>query len=152
MNKKEWLILLFCLGLVFIPGILGSVFVRTDTAWYKSIKPSITPPDAVFGPVWTLLYLLISISLFISWQNAKPTQKRTLIILFGINLLANALWTLLYFGMQNPLAAFIDILIINLTTILLIVFLRKIKIAASNLLIPYLAWTSFATLLNYLSL
>jgi tryptophan-rich sensory protein len=152
MNKKEWLILLSCLGLVFIPGILGSVFVTTDTAWYNSIKPSITPSDAVFGPVWTLLYLLIAISLFISWQRAKPSQKRTLVVLFSINLLANALWTLLYFGMQNPLAAFIDIIIINLTTILLIVFLRKVRIAASNLLIPYLAWTSFATLLNYLSL
>jgi tryptophan-rich sensory protein len=97
------------------------------------------------------LFFLIALSLYFAWINAKDKQeKRRVDILFALNLFLNVLWSLLFFKLQNPLGAFIDLIILWLSILALIIGLWKISRTASYLLIPYLLWVSFAGILNFL--
>ncbi|MDI9383965.1 MAG: TspO/MBR family protein [Verrucomicrobiota bacterium] len=118
-------------------------------SWYQQLeKPPLTPPGWVFGPVWTVLYILILISIVL-WVRSKgkayPVLTSAILV---VHLAANFVWTPLFFGMQSPLLAFIDILLLDATLIILIYLFRKSSLSAAYLLLPYLAWVSFATYLN----
>jgi len=128
-------------------GLIGSIFTRTGPdSWYSQIvKPSWNPPNAVFGPVWTTLFILMGISLYFLWEKK---DKKALIV-FGIQLLLNILWSVFFFGLQNPLLAFIEIIILWIAILLTIIYAYKVKKAAAYLLIPYIVWVSFAAVLNY---
>lgn len=125
---------------------------EVNSEWYQSVKPTITPPNWVFGPVWTTLYALIAVSLYLVWMSANKKQKKKIAAIYAINLVANTAWTLFYFGLHNPALALADILIVEATIILAIKYNWKINRKASWLLVPYLLWVSFATILNILSL
>jgi len=146
--------LVACLLIVYFIAFLGSLFtfnaVRSE--WYISIRPSITPPNWVFPVVWNVLFLLIALSLYFSWTNSGKNEKARIIAVFGINFLANVLWSLLYFKMQNPLLAFYDIVVLLISIMLMIAVLWKIEKKSSLLLVPYFLWVSFASVLNYLSI
>ncbi|HEX2960089.1 MAG TPA: TspO/MBR family protein [Chitinispirillaceae bacterium] len=133
-----------CESVGFISGLVSS-----PDSWYTSLKkPSITPPSWVFAPVWTLLYALMGISAaMVIHKNEKATAQN--FVIFSTQLLLNFLWTILFFGLHLPLTAFIDILLL-LATILLTYwkFLHISKLAAI-LLIPYILWVSFASVLNF---
>lgn len=155
MEKNKIKIFLLCLIIVFSIAFIGSLFTsgNTNSEWYQSIKPDITPPNIVFPIIWNILFFLIATSLYLSWTNSKnKKQKKELILAFGINFILNLLWTALYFGLRNPLLAFIEIFLLWTSIIFLIYKTQKINKISGYLLIPYFIWVSFAIILNYLSI
>jgi len=148
----NWKILILSLVIVYTIAFIGSLFTSIDNSWYDSVKPSITPPSFVFPIVWNILFFLIALSLYIAWTSSKKKDRKKIIIVFGINLVLNALWSLFYFRMQNPVFAFVDLILIWLTIIAMIFVTYRIKKVSVYLLIPYLLWVSFAGILNWLSI
>lgn len=149
---SKFLVLLICILIVFVLlGGIGSFFTSKNTGseWYNSIKPSITPPSWVFPVVWNFLFVLISFSLYFAWINAKTKQsKRKVIIVFGINFILNILWSILFFGLKETSFAFVEILLLWVSTLAIILVVKKISKKSAWLIIPYLIWLSFATILN----
>jgi len=131
-------------------GIIGSIFTAESvTTWYATLeKPVYSPPNWIFAPVWITLYFLMGISLYFIWTS-KAKDNRKALTVFGIQLILNALWSILFFGLQSPLYGFIDILFLLVGIILTILFSYKISVLAAVLLVPYLVWVGFATILNY---
>lgn len=118
-------------------------------AWYSALeRPPLTPPDWIFGPVWTVLYLMIAVSIVLFLRQSFRERPVTAWILIVVHLASNALWTPLFFGMQRPGWALVDILFLDATLVALILRFWKSSRIASALLWPYLAWVSFASYLN----
>lgn len=133
-------------------GIIGSIATTPAIpTWYAGLqKPSFNPPSWLFGPVWITLYALMGIALFLVWKKRKENKlAKPAIILFSAHLVLNAIWSILFFGLQNPFWALIDIAILWLIIIILIGLFWQIKKPAAYLLLPYLVWVSFATILNF---
>lgn len=129
-------------------GILAGSGGQGD--WYRSLeKPSFNPPGWVFGPVWTALYTMMGISLSILWRarHDKPAATPAM-QLFSIQLILNLAWSFLFFRWENPRAAFIEILVLNVVLMLTILATWRVSKIAALLLTPYLLWTGFATILN----
>ncbi len=118
--------------------------------WYRALqKPSWQPPDGVFAPVWTTIYVLTALSAAIAWRAAPHrTARRTVVALFAVNAVLNVGWSLLFFHLQRPDWALFEIVALWLSIAALAVVLWRWSRAASLLLAPYLAWVSFAFLLN----
>ena len=155
MEKKiNWKALIAALVIVYLVAAAGSLFTAGNTSgeWYDSIKPSITPPGWVFPIVWNILFFLIALSLYFAWNSAKIKEKKKIALVFGINFLLNILWSFLYFFLKNPSLAFIDIIILEISIVTMILTAYKTSKKAAYLLIPYLLWVGFASVLNYLSL
>ena len=150
----NWLTLVICLVIIFSIAIGGSLFTSKETngSWYDSVKPSITPPNWVFPIVWTILFFLISISLYLAWMNASKKEKLEIVLVFEINLVLNLLWSIFYFGMKNPLYAFFIIILLFISIISMIVITYRINKKSAYLVLPYLLWVCFAMLLNYLTI
>lgn len=147
----NYLKLLASLGLCFFVAFAGS-YVTTPNidTWYATLnKPFFNPPNWIFGPVWTLLYALMGISLYLVWNKNKYTKKDKLALLvFCIQLFLNFFWSFSFFGLEMPLLAFFVMLAMWVAIFYTIVLFKKINKTAAYLLIPYLLWVSFATLLN----
>lgn len=131
-------------------GFVGSFFTSSSVStWYETIaKPSFNPPNFVFAPVWTILFILIGISFYLVWTKNFGKQKNKLIKIFSIQLFLNLIWSALFFGLQNPLLGLIDIILLETAIIFNIKIFYKVSKTASYLLIPYLIWVSFALILN----
>lgn len=150
MKQKSWISLLLFVLLCLFLGFVGSVWTReTVTTWYPAlIKPSWTPPNWVFGPVWTLLYLMIAMSGWLIYQ-AENSQNRSIALgFYTIQLFLNFIWPLLFFSLQNPLWGLIDILLLCLFISLTILKAWEVRPIAAVLLIPYLFWVVYAASLN----
>ena len=151
MTRLKIIPLVFSIGICFLAAGIGSVFTTSaiDT-WYTTLqKPFFNPPNWVFGPVWTLLYLLMGISLYTFWNTKTHTkEKRRGLNLFFVQLALNVLWSILFFGLKSPIGAFIGIILLWLAIYLTIRKFLEVSKLAGWLLIPYLAWASFATILN----
>lgn len=148
MNKTSILILclLLTLSVGSISGIATSQSVDT---WFVTInKPSFNPPNYIFAPVWTLLYLLMGISLFIILTAARTRQRKQAVIIFFIQLILNFCWSFLFFKYHWLGIAFIEILLIWASIIAMIISFYKVSRTAAFLQIPYLLWVSFASILN----
>lgn len=133
-------------------GVIGSIFTTSSLEdWYFLLeKPTFNPPSWVFFPVWTILYTLMGISLYLVWkQGIKERKVKTGVFLFGLQLGLNTLWSLLFFGLKSPYYAFLEILILWAAILLTIMQFWNISKSASLLLIPYILWVIFAALLNY---
>jgi tryptophan-rich sensory protein len=128
-------------------GVIGSVFTIPSIAtWYEQIqKPDIRPPNWVFGPVWITLYALMGISLY--WIIDK--KIRTPVILFSIQLVLNAIWSIIFFGLQNPFYALIEIMILWVMILLTVISFYKVSRKAGLILLPYIIWVTIAMILNY---
>jgi len=132
-------------------GFIGSILTRPAIpTWYASlIKPSFTPPNWVFGPVWIILYFLMGIAASLVWQKGlEQKQVWNALILFGVQLVLNALWSFVFFGLRSPLAGVIEIFILAVAIIFTIQSFFRISKAAGILLIPYFLWVAFASGLN----
>ncbi|GAA4328152.1 TspO/MBR family protein [Flaviaesturariibacter amylovorans] len=130
----------------------GAYFTVTGTgSWYQEIRrPSWNPPNWVFGPVWTLLYVLMGISLFLVWKNARNTSlKRTGILLWSVQLFFNFCWSLLFFRAHMIGTALVDLALLWLFLLLTIYVFSRMQKTAAWLLLPYIAWVTFAGFLNY---
>ncbi len=132
-------------------GLIGSIFTRKSVAtWYLNInKPTWNPPSFVFGPVWLTLYTLIGLASYLIWQQRSQQSVKPALAIYAIHLILNALWSIFFFGLQNPKLAFIEILILLFFILLTMIMFYKIKPAAFYLMLPYLFWVSFASFLNF---
>lgn len=132
-------------------GAIGSVFTRSAIpTWYATlVKPPFNPPNWLFAPVWTLLYILMGVSAFLVWRKGlENRQVRAALIIFLVQLILNALWSVVFFGLESPLYGLIVIVILWAAILITVIMFFRISRLASILLWPYLAWVSFAAILN----
>lgn len=152
MKLNNPLKLIIALGLPLFIGWIGSLFVTPALPiWYNGLaKPALNPPSWIFMPVWTLLFVLMGIAVFLVWRKEvnKKSVKMALAI-FIFQLFLNVFWSLLFFGMHNPMVAFTEIISLWFAIMALILAFYQVSKAAAYLLIPYALWVSFATYLNY---
>jgi len=151
-RKPDWQSFVFWIVLCELAGVLGSVFTVTAIpTWYQTLtRPSFSPPNWIFGPVWTTLYLLMGVAIALVRQRKnRKGSVQSATTLFVVHLFANALWSPLFFGAKNIPLAFVVIGFIWVSLILLIFRFYAIEKKSAYLLLPYLAWISFATVLNY---
>lgn len=151
MNRKVRILLVVTTCLLI--GFLSSkVTQQSINTWYPTlIKPFFNPPNWVFAPVWTILFIMMGFSGEMIWNHLEnsPDEVKKAFTFFIVQLGLNALWSYLFFGLQNPLLALIEIILLWLMIFETYNQFQKINKTASLLLIPYLAWVSFATLLNF---
>lgn len=146
---KKIALLAGCIVLcLFVGALSGIITTKEIQGWYTTIsKPSFNPPNAIFGPVWTFLYLTMGISLFFI-VNSKSDYKRPSLIVFGIQLFLNFLWSVVFFRFHNIGLALIDILLLWLSILGMIVLFYKVRKVAGLLQLPYIFWVTFASVLN----
>ncbi len=148
---KSTLYLIGFIVLSLATGFLGSLATsRSVDTWYVTLnKPAFTPPGWLFGPVWTLLYILMGIAAFLVWKSeGLKSRKNPALGIFFFQLLLNLLWSVFFFGLQAPALALADIFFLWLAIIIMMAFFFKLSKAAGYLLVPYLLWVSFASVLN----
>ncbi len=148
----EILILFSSIIICQLAGFIGSLFTTSSIPrWYANInKPSFNPPNWVFAPVWTTLYLIMGISLFLVWRTGlNEKEVKIAVAVFAFQLALNALWSFLFFGLESPFSAFIEIIFLWASILVSIILFLRISRIAGYLLIPYLLWVSFASVLNF---
>jgi len=154
MKKINYKRLIISLAIPQLAGLLGSLanFTSLNT-WYQTLeKPFFNPPNWIFGPVWTLLFIMMGIALYLVWDSEKwfgKKQRKVALQIFALQMILNVLWSYLFFALQNSLLAFVEIIILWAVILWNIVVFYKIKKTAGWLLLPYLLWVSFASLLNF---
>ncbi len=150
MKLKKLLKLFFCILLCEGAGLIGSIATSSSlNSWYVSLnKPLISPPGWLFAPVWTIIYVLMGVSLFLVLEK-KGKSKKKAIWVFSFQLLLNILWSFLFFGFQMPLLAFVEIIILWILILTMMKEFAKIEKKTKWLLLPYILWTSFAAVLNF---
>ena len=133
-----------------LAGLIGAFFTTPNIdSWYAGlIRPSFAPPNWVFAPVWTALFILMAIALFIAWENKFKKAKLGLLF-FVIQLILNIFWSFLFFGLHNPWFALIEIIVLLIVIILTTIQFWKTNMWAGILMLPYIAWVGFATVLNF---
>ena len=144
--------LIIAILIPLVVGFTSGFFTAGNvTGWYQTIqKPSWNPPSWIFGPVWTTLYILIGIALFLVWRSdVAESVKNTAIILFAVQLVFNFFWSLIFFEMHEPGWAFAEIVVMWVLILLTIFSFGKVSSLAAWLLVPYISWVSFASILNY---
>ncbi len=135
-----------------LAGVIGSVFTAPAVpTWYAALrKPSFTPPGWVFSPVWIMLYALMGISAYLIWRNGLGSRGvRIALGIFIAQLVVNALWSVMFFGLRSPLAGLITIAVLWILICLTTLRFFRISTTAGTLLVPYLLWVSFASVLNF---
>jgi len=144
---KSLIGLIFWLGVSLAAGWVGSRFQPGE--WYAALaKPSWNPPNFVFAPVWSTLYVLMGLAAWLVWRRAGFLKARVALGVFLFQLFLNTLWSYLFFGLHRPDFAFIDIVALWLTILLNTFVFRRISTPAALLMLPYLIWVSFASVLN----
>ena len=135
---------------LLVAGLSGFATAQGVRDWYPTlVKPSFNPPSWVFGPVWTLLYLMMGIAAFLVWQKGwESGAVKTALALFAIQLILNGLWSVLFFGMRSPGLAFAEILLLWISIGGTMVLFWRVAPVAGMLLLPYEAWVTFAAVLN----
>jgi len=152
MKGSDILKVVFSILICQAAGFLGSLATTPSIAtWYKTVaKPSFNPPNAIFGPVWLSLYLMMSISLFLVWRQWGAAKGvRPALIIFFVQLALNTLWSVLFFGLHQPGWAFLEIVVLWLFILLTMIVFWRLSRVAGLLLLPYLLWVSFASALNF---
>lgn len=118
--------------------------------WYAQLKkPLWNPPGWIFGPVWTALYIMMAIAAWLIWRSGGFSARRKALMLFLLQLLLNAAWSPLFFGLHQPALAFVEIVLLWLAILATLLVFWKVQRRAGVLLLPYLAWVSFAAVLNF---
>lgn len=135
------------LGLALAAGWIGSRFMPGE--WYASLaKPAWNPPNAVFAPVWTVLYVFMGVAAWLVWRKAGFSGATVPLALFLLQLALNSLWSYLFFGLQQPMLAFFEIVVLWIAILATTLGFWKVTPAAGVLLVPYLCWVAFAAALN----
>ncbi len=142
LSLAGWLVLTFAaaaIGRFFTPG-----------EWYAGLKkPYWNPPNWVFGPVWATLYTMMAVAAWVTWKRGGWPGQRTALTIFMLQLLFNSMWSPLFFGMKSPLLALVDIVLLWVAVLATVVTFWRCSPLAGALLVPYLAWVSFAGALNF---
>jgi tryptophan-rich sensory protein len=147
-GRKLVFSILLCESVGIVSGLLAGV---ANNPWFEALqKPSWNPPGYLFGPVWTVLYLLMGISAWLVWKSPELiNKKRTALVYFAVQLFLNFWWSIVFFNFHSSFLALIDIITMLLFISLTIFEFSKISKLAAWLLLPYLMWVSFATALNF---
>ena len=144
---NRWLGLVLWLVITFAAAAIGSLFEPGE--WYAGLnKPAWTPPSAVFGPVWSILYVMMGVAAWLIWKERGFANARLALGLYFAQLTANAAWSWLFFGLRRPGYALLDIVVLWLLVAATLFAFWRIRRAAGWLLVPYLLWISFAAALN----
>ena len=144
--------LVISIGVPLVVGFVGGLFTRPEIdGWYQTIeKPEWQPPNSVFGPVWTALYVMMGIALYLVWCSHAPAdKKRTAITLWVVQLVLNSFWSFLFFNLHRLELALIEIILLWIFILLTIFSFARINKLAAWLLVPYISWVSFASILTY---
>lgn len=138
------------LGTMALGSASGLITNGAIDTWYVHLdKPSFNPPNWIFGPVWTLLYFLMGLAAGLVWNTDAPqVAKQRALVVYVVQLALNVLWSLLFFGLKDPVFALVEIIVLWLAIGWCMLLFRKIDRRAGNLLVPYLLWVSFAAVLN----
>ena len=136
------------LALSFAAAVAGSRFMPGE--WYASLaKPAWNPPSAVFAPVWTLLYAMMGVAAWLVWRQVGLREAALPLSLFLVQLVLNALWSYLFFGLHRPDLALLDIVTLWVAILVVLVLFWRVSVPAGILLLPYLCWVGFASFLNF---
>jgi benzodiazapine receptor len=144
----KFLALLAWVGLCFLAAWVGSRFTPGEL-YLQLQKPSWTPPGYLFGPVWSILYLSMGVAAWMVWRRAGFSAASLALALFVVQLILNATWSWIFFGMHKPGLAFAEILVLWSTILMTMIAFWRVSATAGMLFLPYLAWVSFAAFLNY---
>ena len=150
MNLKPILGLIIWIAVSFCAGLIGSRFTGPAVAsWYADTnKPAWTPPNFLFGPVWSALYLMMGVAAWLVWRKAGFSGAPGAIVLFGLQLIANAAWSWIFFGLRRFDLAFFEIVILWALILATVVAFWRHDARAGLLLLPYMVWVSYASALN----
>ena len=154
-NTRSLLRLAISVAIPLSAGAIGAIFTADSVeTWYQLIeKPWFTPPNWLFGPAWTVLYVLMGISLYLVWRKttidrSKHGTRPAAFAAFGTQLGLNALWSFLFFGLRSPQLAFAEIVILLASIIVTIIIFSRVSRLAAGLMLPYVGWVTFACALN----
>lgn len=142
-NMRNTIKLILSIFVCELAGILGSFFTAPAIkTWYVFLeKPSFSPPNWIFGPVWVLLYALMGIAIYLVWPKVAK--------IFSIQLIVNALWSISFFGLKNPLLGLINIVVLWVLILILLFKFYRLNRISFWLFMPYFLWVSFASVLNF---
>ncbi len=151
MKIKSIVSLILCIALCQAVGGLGAIFTTPEIpGWYASIqKPSFNPPNWIFAPVWTTLFILMGISLWLTLKAEISTARKAAVIAFAIQLVLNSAWSLLFFKLHSPLAGLVGVIFLWVAILTWILKTYPISKTGALISIPYLLWVSFASFLNF---
>ena len=142
--------LVLWLAICFIVAAVGaSASLQAGTFYAELVRPNWAPPAAVFGPIWTMLYAMMAIAAWLVWMRRQFRLARIALAFFMLQLILNALWSWLFFGWNQGALSFVDIVFLWAVIISTLVLFWRIRLLAGLLLVPYLAWVTFASALNY---
>lgn len=148
MNMHSLLALAAFVTVSFAAAATGVIFRPGD--WYRHLeKPNWRPPDWLFAPVWTVLYASIALSGWLVWRESGIAGAALPLAIYGVQLLLNAAWTPIFFGLHRPGLALVEIMVLWAAILMTIILFQRVSLGAALLLVPYLAWVSFAAALNY---
>jgi translocator protein len=151
-SVKEIPKLIVSILIVFAAGAVGTVYTLKEiTTWYVTLaKPSWTPPNWAFGPIWSTLYVLMGIALFLVWREGLDRKDvRIAILVFAVQLVLNVLWSIIFFATHNIFGGLIFVIMLWISILINIIVFYRISKPAGLILIPYLIWVSIASYLNY---
>ena len=148
---RQGVVMAFFITICFGVAGIGSVFTMPSvTNWYSGLaKPTWTPPSWLFGPVWTVLYLSMAVAAWLVWRQAGQANVAIPLAIFGIQLTLNLAWSIIFFGRHEIGLAMVDIVLLWMAILATILTFRNVNTFAGWLLVPYLAWVTFASALNY---
>jgi translocator protein len=150
MKRSNWVSIIICIAIPLVVGAISGLATATSIkTWYLGLdKPAFNPPNFIFGPVWTALYVLMGISLYLIWKSHRGNARTNALRIFGIQLVLNFAWSFIFFYYHQIFFALVEIVMIWIGVLLMIIVFRSVDKTAAYLQIPYLLWVSFASLLN----
>lgn len=148
--KVNWFLLIGFIVACNLIGSIGAIWTASDGSWYKGInKPSFNPPNWIFAPVWTLLFTLMGIALYLVWAAPSSKIRTIALVLFGVQFVLNVFWSYLFFGINNPLLSLIEIFALLVFILATGTYFYFVNSFAGYLFIPYFFWVGFASVLNW---
>ncbi|MDE1854938.1 MAG: tryptophan-rich sensory protein [Candidatus Micrarchaeota archaeon] len=152
MKARRILGFIAAIVIVELIGNIGTIFTLPAIGtWYATLaKPIFSPPNWLFGPAWTILFALMGISLYLIWERGtRKKQARRALYAFGAQMALNVLWSVAFFGLRSPLLGLMDIVLLLIAIVFTMWEFYRISRPAAYLLVPYILWVAFATLLNF---
>lgn len=148
-DRRRWVAPLVAASSAVLVATLGGLLTRLDGWYYALSKPAFQPPDWLFGPAWTLIFLLCVLAGLDAWRrDLTPSQRQLVLILFAANGVLNVAWSGLFFFLKRPDLALVEVVALWLSVLSLVVVLGRHSRGAALMLLPYLGWVSFAAVLN----
>ena len=150
LDNQWWVLCGFVAASFTAAAIGGTATSRAVRDWYPTlVKPAWNPPAWLFGPVWTVLYIAMAVAAWLVWRRVGWAGARLALTLFMVQLTLNAAWSIIFFGLRNPGAAFAEVVVLWAAILGTLVLFWQVSVPAGILFIPYLTWVSFAAVLNF---